>query len=296
MTTNILTIPDLAAKCTAPFTPADPENGIKADATCCTSDLTLAEFRRLQGKMDGADENATTVDAYLEGTPSFRTELYAGSGTLMTHAESIGLFKELGVKFMPELKAPEVAMPFEGDYTEQAYAQQMIDEYKKAGIDPADIWPQSFRLDDLRYWIRHEPAFGKQAVYLDGRYADPTFDVAIPGTWSPSMEALAADGIGILAPPIWMLVTLDDGGRIVPSAYAVAAKEAGLALITWTLERSGPLEDGGGWYYQSVAEAIDRNGDMLEVLDVLARDVGIVGIFSDWPATVTYYANCFGLD
>ena len=35
---------------------------------------------------------------------------------------------------------------------------------------------------------------------------------------------------------------------------------------------------------------------MLVVLDVLARDVGIIGIFSDWPATVTYYANCFGLD
>ena len=24
-------------------------------------------------------------------------------------------------------------------------------------------------------------------------------------------------------------------------------------------------------------------------------DVGILGIFSDWPATVTYYANCMGL-
>jgi glycerophosphoryl diester phosphodiesterase len=28
---------------------------------------------------------------------------------------------------------------------------------------------------------------------------------------------------------------------------------------------------------------------------VLARHVGILGIFSDWPATVTYYANCTGL-
>jgi len=34
---------------------------------------------------------------------------------------------------------------------------------------------------------------------------------------------------------------------------------------------------------------------MLEVLDVLAQDVGIIGIFSDWPATVSYYANCKGL-
>jgi hypothetical protein len=53
------------------------------------------------------------------------------------------------------------------------------------------------------------------------------------------------------------------------------------------------LDDGGGWYYQTVTTAIDNDGDMLEVLDVLAQDVGI-GIFSDWPATVTFYANCMG--
>jgi glycerophosphoryl diester phosphodiesterase len=33
----------------------------------------------------------------------------------------------------------------------------------------------------------------------------------------------------------------------------------------------------------------------MKVLDVLARDVAIIGIFSDWAATVTYYANCMGL-
>ena len=35
---------------------------------------------------------------------------------------------------------------------------------------------------------------------------------------------------------------------------------------------------------------------MYKALDALAKEVGIVGIFSDWPATVTYYANCMGLD
>ena len=34
---------------------------------------------------------------------------------------------------------------------------------------------------------------------------------------------------------------------------------------------------------------------MMRVLDVLAQQVGILGIFSDWPATVTFYANCVGL-
>jgi glycerophosphoryl diester phosphodiesterase len=91
-------------------------------------------------------------------------------------------------------------------------------------------------------------------------------------------------------------VTLNDDGDVVPSAYAKAARAAGLDIITWTLERSGPLATGGGYYYQSVAGAVDNDGDTYTVLDVLARDVGVIGVFSDWPATVTYYANCMGLE
>lgn len=34
---------------------------------------------------------------------------------------------------------------------------------------------------------------------------------------------------------------------------------------------------------------------MMTALDVLAREVGILGIFSDWPATTTFDANCAGL-
>ena len=73
------------------------------------------------------------------------------------------------------------------------------------------------------------------------------------------------------------------------------AKAAGLDIITWTLERSGLLTDGCGFYYQTVSSVINKPGDTMEVLDVLARQVGILGIFSDWPGTVTYYANCMGL-
>jgi glycerophosphoryl diester phosphodiesterase len=295
-TTDILAIPELAAKCSQPFTPADPQAGTPASAKCCTSDLTLAEFRRLSGKMDAADPDATTIEAYLAGTPDWRTDLYA-PGTLMSHAESIALFTELGVEFTPELKAPDVAMPYAGDYTQDDYAQQLIDEYKAAGVDPQAVLAQSFRLDDVLYWIEHEPEFGGQAVYLDDRNEkDPALDPDDPATFSPDMPTLAERGVRIIAPPMWMLVTLDESGAIVPSAYARAAKDAGLDIITWTLERSGPLDAGGGWYYQSIGDAIERDGDMLELLDVLAKEVGIRGIFSDWPATVTYYANCMGLE
>lgn len=295
--TDILARPALAAKCSKPFTPANPASGRKAEALCCTSDITLAEFKQLRGKMDGANPSATTVAAYMAGTPGWRTDLYASTGTLMTHAESIALFKQLGVKFTPELKAPTVAMPFDGDYTQDAYAQQMIDDYKAAGVDPREVLAQSFQLRDILYWIAKEPAFGTQAVYLDDR--DETvkgFNANDPATWQPTMAELAARGVTTLAPPTHMLVTLDADNAIVPSAYAKAAKAAGLKLITWTLERSGTLTDGGGYYYQSVKDAIRGSGDTYVLLDVLAKDVGVIGVFSDWPATVTYYANCMGLD
>jgi len=49
------------------------------------------------------------------------------------------------------------------------------------------------------------------------------------------------------------------------------------------------------FYYQSTLPVLRNDGDVLLNLDVLAREVGILGIFSDWAATVTYYANCMGL-
>ena len=168
-TTNILET-SLAQKCTKGFTPAEfnPDGSLKtpASAECRTSDITLAEFKTLKGKMDAFNPSATTVAEFMGGTPNFRTDLYAYNGTLLSHAESIELFKELGVKMTPELKSPSVPMPFEG-FTQEQYAQQMIDEYKAAGVSPKDVWAQSFDLKDVLYWIKNEPAFGKQAVYLD---------------------------------------------------------------------------------------------------------------------------------
>ncbi|MEH6734222.1 MULTISPECIES: glycerophosphodiester phosphodiesterase family protein [unclassified Shewanella] len=294
-TTNILAIPALANKCSVPFSPADAVNGVSATATCCTSDISLAEFTTLQGKMDGFNPNATTVEEFMDGTPNWRTDLYAGNGTLMTHAESIALFKAAGVKMTPELKSASVSMPYDG-FTQQDYAQKMLDEYAAAGVDASQVFPQSFNLDDVKYWIANAPEFADQAVYLDGRDEQAGFDPQNSATWSPSMDTLAADGVKIIAPPLWMLVTVGDNNAIVPSEYAKAASAAGLKIIAWSLERSGPLsQGGGGWYYQSIADVIDNEGDTFELLDVLAKDVGVIGVFSDWPATVTYYANCMNM-
>jgi len=290
-TTNILAIPELAKKCRTPFTPANLEQGVDAYAQCCTSDITLHEFKQLKGKMDSYNPKATTVDEYMAGTPAFRTDLYSQSGTLMTHAESIALFKQLKVKMTPELKAPQVPMPFNG-FSQQDYANKMLAEYKQAGIPAEHVFPQSFNLNDVKHWIKTSPAFGKQAVFLDEREVGKHFDPMKPETWNPSMEALVKADVNILAPPIWMLITTDENNTIVPSLYAKHAKAVGLELIAWTLERSGNYAGGGGWYYQSVNSAITHDADQLVVLDVLAQQVGIKGVFSDWPGTVSYYASC----
>jgi len=293
-TTNILQTP-LAAKCTTPFRPAvldDAGNVVTpAAAECRTSDITVAEFKSLRGKMDGFNPRAKTVDEYVAGTPTWRTDLYAGptSGTLVTHAESIALFRRFGVKMTPELKTPVVPMPFDG-FSQQDYAQKMIDEYKLAGIPGHRVYPQSFLKDDILYWIAHDPAYAKQAVFLD----DANVPADLPG--ASELQSYKAQGINIWAPPTWALLALDASNNIIPSQAAKDAKAAGLDLITWSMERSGILADGNnGSYYQTIDAAITREGDILRVIDVLAQDVGVIGIFSDWPATVSFYANCKGL-
>ncbi|WPZ20702.1 glycerophosphodiester phosphodiesterase family protein [Sulfitobacter faviae] len=287
-TTNIL-VSDLAEKCTTGFTAASGDT--PASAECRTSDITLAEFRTLTPKMDSADKTATTAEDYQGGVANWRTELYSDKADLMTHAESIELFKSLGAKFTPELKSPSVEMPHDG-FSQEDYAQKLVDEYVAAGIPASDVWPQSFNLEDVLYWVENTPEFGKQAVYLV-QWSDG-FDEQDPETWAEDFADLKAKGVNYLAPSLNMMLTNKDGA-IAASEYAIAAKEAGLTLIAWTLERSGPLASGGGWYFQSVNDIVKDDSDYLVALDVLAQDVGVAGVFSDWPATVTYYANCMGL-
>jgi glycerophosphoryl diester phosphodiesterase len=302
-TTNILTT-SLAAKCTQPFAPAAFDASGKltkaASALCCTSDLTLAEFKTLKGKMDASVPSATTAQQYQGGTANWRTDLYSTGGTLLTHKESIELLTKLGSKFTPELKAPNRAAKLQVEAvfgSQQAYAQAMINEYKAAGISPRNVWAQSFSKDDVLYWIKAEPQFGKQAAFLD----DANVPADVPT--AADLAGYAKQGIKIWAPPTWVLLTVKNG-QIVPSQAAKDAKAAGLNIITWTLERSGRIVEevlptkgtaSPSSYYQTTLDALHNDGDILTTLDVLAKQVGILGIFSDWSGTVSYYASCMGL-
>ena len=293
-TTNILATP-LAAKCSEGFNPAtfDAAGNLVTPATarCCASALTLAEFKSLEGKMDARDARATTVEEFLGGTANFRTDLYATGGTLLSHAESIALLDKLGAKFTPELKGVSDGFGASG-LTQESYARKMIQEYIDAGIKPRNVFAQSFDLNDVNQWVAEFPRFGKQAVFLDGR--NPAVLSANPPSVSEFRD-LKNSGVNIVAPPMPALLATD-GDDIVPSGYAINARQAGLDIISWTSERSGRIVDGvpegGSFYYQTTLDAIDNDGDILRTIDVLAQDVGIIGLFSDWPATTTFYANC----
>lgn len=289
-TTNIVNTP-LNAQCTKPW------NGPNSAPVCCTSDLTLAQFKTLTGKMDASNPAATTADGYLGGTASWRTDLYTGRGTLMTLRESIELNEKLGVKHTPELKSGNPARITQVFGSQAAYAQKMIDTLQSEGVNPKDVWLQSFDLNDVLYWINHAPAFGRQAVYLDD--VDPTATPAIPRLTVAELQDLKKKGVRIFAPPMPALLSVNANGDIVPSQYALDIKSAGFDIITWTFERAdlrkGAANAGFYYYFDPTGKAIKKDSDMYKALDVLARKVGILGIFSDWPATVTYYANCMGL-
>ncbi len=289
-TTDIVATP-LNSKCSVPW------SGPGSTPNCCASDLTLSEFKTLRGKMDASNPSGTTAQEYLGGTASWRTDLYTGRGTLMTLKESIELNTRLGVKHTPELKSGDVDR-INAIFGSQAnYAQRLIDALEEAGVDPRDVWVQSFNKDDVLYWIQQAPRFGKQAVYLDD--IDPTSSPPVPPLSLAELQQLKAQGVRIIAPPMLALLSVDGSGKIVPSQYAMDIKGLGFDIITWTFERSdlrrGAAFAGFYYYFDPAGQAIKKDSDMYKALHVLARKVKILGIFSDWPATVTYYADCMGL-
>jgi glycerophosphoryl diester phosphodiesterase len=85
-------------------------------------------------------------------------------------------------------------------------------------VNPRDVYAQSFNLADVTYWVTHEPAFGKQAVYLDD--VDP--GAGIPPLTTAELATIRAQGVRIFAPPIPALLA----GRCEHQhARAVAVRE-----------------------------------------------------------------------
>jgi glycerophosphoryl diester phosphodiesterase len=270
---------------------------------CCTSDLTLDEFKSLQAKMDASNPAAATAEGFLGGTANWRTDLYTGRAHVVTFKESIAMNQANGVKHTPELKGATNQDRLDSIFGSQTqYAQRFADTMEEAGVAPRDTWPQSFNLNDVFYWIDHTN-YGNQAVYLLDYDTDKD-DVIIQAPYNTMdrkafLAMLKKRGVKVMAPSMPALLRVTSSGSIVPSPFAADLKRMGFDIITWTFERAD-LRQGAskaGYYYDfdPTGKAIKKDSDMYKALDVLAKQVKILGIFSDWPATVTYYANCMGL-
>ena len=291
-TTDILLRPALAAKCSEPFQPADPETGREARARCCTSDLNLSEFKRLCARMDQHDPSAVTPEAYLGGGTPWRTQLYRGRcGTVMSHRESITLARGLGLAMTPELKRP--ARPLPEGFSRRQLSERFISAYREAEVPLTDLYPQSFERKEIARWRALDPAFAARAVYLEGRVPSRRLLPRQRLLLLPLLLPLRRAGIERLAAPLWMLAEASAEGALRVSPYGALAAELGFELIAWTLERSPPRSRRGrDWYYQGLEEVLTRDGDLFTLLHLLRHELPLIGVFSDWPATVSYYASC----
>jgi len=292
-TTNILQTP-LAASCRIPFQGANPEQQRKAGAQCCVSDISLAQFKSLCGRMASTNKSATTVDEYLNSAPAWRTTLYQQCGQLLSHNDSIALIDSLGADFIPELKPNLLPAPANGPSR-----QQLAQAVRDANIDPKRVWLQSFLWEDVGYWLSTAPKFAPQTTWL-ARNLKMTKDsdvVQVATAEMPSLPQAKSLGLTTVAPPLWALLRSDPNapGELALTSYANDARGANLDIVAWTLERSGPLSPQSTHpfgYFRTMAGAIHSDADVYRVLDKLVQDVGVAGVFSDWPATVTYYDNC----
>lgn len=257
-----ITIPELNAKCTKPFAPATAD-GEDASATCCTSDITLEEYKTLCGTMEGSNPDAETPGEFIQGTPRWQTDLYAECGTAITLRKHIELTDELGLLFIAELKTPEMEM-----------------------LTRATTPSRSSR----RTWSRRSRARGSPRR---GCTSSPSCTTTFCTCSKRSRKRRRRRAHRCA--PLQYLVTLSEDNEIIPSMYAVKAKELGLDIISWSLKWPGFLSNGGGYYYSTIANVINNDGDVYSLLHVLVQDVGVLGVFTDWSATVTYYANCSGI-
>jgi glycerophosphoryl diester phosphodiesterase len=235
--------------------------------------------------MDASGPNDGTAEDYaFSGTPSFRTDLYASPGfscpEIPTHAESVQLISSHNIKFTPELKSPEVEMPFTAEdgteYTQDDYRQALVDEYTAAGIPADQVWLQSFNPEDVFYWVENTPDFGAQAVALD----ESGFGNLEEGsTFEDWISLLTANNVNYVGTAQQFLVEGDPSAELKMKAtdYALAAQEAGLKIIAWTNERAGPGLEG---YYWDTLQNIDRvEGDRFHMLHILNTEVGVEGVF-----------------
>ena len=343
--------PQLASKCSEPFTPANSTHA--ASAKCCTYDFDPSELRSLCSTMEQTiNTKATKPGEFLLGAPGFRSAAIAEAEChpLVFLHEYISFAKLQGVSTIPELK--DTWTPGQAHFLAahgkscrwlaDRFAKQVSQAFPKAQMRAG--WTTAAMAGELAimqtfdhrvaaYWKSGQyKSIPVEFMWLTYKGGTATSDCvgkeqlvqADCGT-SDILHGLAKAGVEMLSPPVGYYLG-NNGHSLVASEPAKKLKELASSyrnnsadnyetptLGSWSLERSG-CNDGAagslqpgtigpcGFYYDTTPSASELPGvadvsafqhsDELVALDVMFKEVGIVGIFSDFPATVSAYANC----
>ena len=246
------------------------------------------------GKMRPSSENihVKTAEDYASRMPGVRIDLYSHDcPCVQSHADFVRRVYANGGGFVPEAKMLDWEFSSE-EGGRWSFMDRILADYD--GIHPSRVHFQGFDWEDV-YCVANGTAFGANAFALDGDYG--RMASYSEGQLRMHLQPLVDNGVGMVAPTMFALLDVDGHtGNIVPSAYATVARDMGLDIVAWMFERSEvPLSRGGGFYYSKLVGAVRTESDMIKVLDVLYEDVGIKGIFTNWPSVVTFYANCKGI-
>lgn len=325
-TTDLVTHhPELNAKCSKPFRPGSGE-----EAVCCTYDFTRAELSSLCAKMESVvNASAGSLQGYVLGAPGFRSGAVAEQSChkFVFYHEYLKLLKENGYHAIPELK--DTALPaVQGFLASKGkdvhwFADRFAEALLQHGFQP---WPkvghaaepgsrfgvmQTFDREVAAYWKKTRPEMTVE--YMWNRDPPPGQDCNEPSDCGgPAvLKGLHELGVELFAPPINVLLSTGADHSIVPSATAGLLKELKVRAIgSWSLEREGCRSEKsaqlqpaamapcgekqpGSFYYGPLeGQSTFQHADVLEVLDVLFRQVGLEALFSDFPGTVAAYANC----
>ncbi|KAL9184737.1 hypothetical protein ACHAXT_012707 [Thalassiosira profunda] len=285
-TTDVLTTPPGGQ----PFRPALGHRS--ASAKCCTTDFTLDEMQNhMCGRMSSFNRRAKTVEQYVSHTQSYRTDLYSHDcPRIQSHKDFVQVVNANGGSFISEFKMLDYDdLPALGIANREEFVEMALSDYNTT--DASRVYPQSFVWEDL-YYVANNSRFNLNTYALDKNVFTILYSQSQLRKY---FEPLVANGVTAIAPAISMLLEIDNG-NIVPSNYAIVAREMGLDIVAWSFERSDALANSqSSWYYSRLAGALRTDSDMLKVLDVLYEDVGISAIFTDWPSVVSFYANCKGI-
>ena len=142
-TTNIVDTP-LNASCTVPW------SGANSGPRCCASDITLAQFKTLKGKMDASNPAATTAAGYLGGTAACAPISTTAAARLLTlqgeHRAQPATRRQTHARAQgrqPGARQPGVRQPGELRAGDDQRVQA------RAACNPRDVYAQSFNLADV---------------------------------------------------------------------------------------------------------------------------------------------------